>query len=51
MEQITLDLDSAKRENNRLSDENMNLEMIVKRLEGEAIVLGQENGELAYNMK
>ena len=37
MESLVLDLDNSRRENDRLHNDNMNLELAFKRLQGELI--------------
>lgn len=46
MEKLILDLDLTRRENDKLQNNNMGLEMNTKKLQGQLMILGQEKEDM-----
>ena len=46
MERLILDLDDSRKDNERLQNNNMNLEMSIKKMQGDIIAFNEEKNQL-----
>jgi len=51
MEGLILELDKERRENDCLEDNNMNLKIMVKKFQGEAVIYEQEKEEMTVMIR